>query len=685
MKRLYLKILFVDYEAATSASIETSLWQHCFYKVIEKHRSEIRMASNEIKQIRTDSPAKNEKSETLRNRCEVFRKFLESSTEFYQKIIRDFQTTYNLRLDSWLSEPEKGSLSKQYATCHRCLIILGDLARYQRDLVSSPTKSQWVNAEPFYLRALQLWPENGHPHNQLAVLWSYREDDFLTFYHYMRSLAVEIRFGTASENIVGLFEKVKAKLGKMTDLMPKTEFILNFIRLHSLLFTKTSLEGFKKSREGLLNLFEKLLIGGEIDEATILRMFLSNIFAIHNSESDPEAAQAHHHAICLAMDFFSHVLQQSKLAITKRTRNVTFSDIDYDESQHSNETESRNDAFYMAISVFSAWLTHHPQFLKTNQETPIWLRLRELVVEVSNQVLSVNENAHGVDERAPLPEDIECQGFLPLKASLQSIDYSLPVINEGPECSRRRRAKIIQLSHLACDHDWNDNEPFIYFNTELNKFYTTNPHTPPVSPIPSLPSSPTKVQPAPTPSAPKPSAPPSVPLDDFEDDIGDVILFTPSPLQNSTKVVGSERAQVEPPGVATTAQISNFNPLLNSWGQLNGQLFMNREDNAAGIAGQFQQLSIQNQQQTSKESERKPFSVFSAEHSSNEKGRSESNEEELEKPPGIEDSTSGSQFYNPYLQNMMSNPLWNYPQQNSAYPTPPSFLKEMPPPNKYWT
>ena len=55
--------------------------------------------------------------------------------------------------------------------------------------------------------AIKLWPENGHPYNQMAVLSTYSQDDFQTLYYYCCSLSVAMPFRTSTNNLKVLFEK----------------------------------------------------------------------------------------------------------------------------------------------------------------------------------------------------------------------------------------------------------------------------------------------------------------------------------------------------------------------------------------------------------------------------------------------------------------------------------------------
>ncbi len=61
-----------------------------------------------------------------------------------------------------------------------------------------------MKAGDYYRQSLQLIPDSGNPHNQLAVLATYTDDDFEAIYHYFRSLAVSNPFVTAKDNLVVL-------------------------------------------------------------------------------------------------------------------------------------------------------------------------------------------------------------------------------------------------------------------------------------------------------------------------------------------------------------------------------------------------------------------------------------------------------------------------------------------------
>ena len=60
----------------------------------------------------------------------------------------------------------------------------------------------------FYSLACTLSPDWGNPYNQLAVTETYRPDDFMALYYYLRSLVVSRPFPTSQDNISIVLKKV---------------------------------------------------------------------------------------------------------------------------------------------------------------------------------------------------------------------------------------------------------------------------------------------------------------------------------------------------------------------------------------------------------------------------------------------------------------------------------------------
>lgn len=147
-----------------------------------------------------------------------------------------------------IEQPERRSKRAQLARLHvhHLYIYLGDLERYQRDFkakapalnatsdgdgdgntsdsrqlhlpgnagdTAPPLQAHvgWDHAKSNYTVAMQLYPKNGKPYNQLAVLALQAENTTEALYYYARSLSVRSPILTARDALANVFEKVRLK------------------------------------------------------------------------------------------------------------------------------------------------------------------------------------------------------------------------------------------------------------------------------------------------------------------------------------------------------------------------------------------------------------------------------------------------------------------------------------------
>ncbi|KAK4485241.1 hypothetical protein RD792_007871 [Penstemon davidsonii] len=170
--------------------IEYHLWK-LHYKLIDEFRKRIRQQSSKATEFKT---------------------FLSEATEFYRDLIIKLRKNCGIPAEIFLGNKDSSSFSIeitklqscQYA-CHRLLICLGDLARYN-EIVKKSESCEWSTAATYYLEATRTWPDSGNPHNQLALLATYVGDAFLALYHCVRSLAVKEPFPDAWSNLMLVFE-----------------------------------------------------------------------------------------------------------------------------------------------------------------------------------------------------------------------------------------------------------------------------------------------------------------------------------------------------------------------------------------------------------------------------------------------------------------------------------------------
>ncbi|KAG0217096.1 Smg-6, nonsense mediated mRNA decay factor [Mortierella sp. GBA43] len=256
LKDIYEEALLEDLVAAAEKSVDERLWRHVFYTPIEELRAELR-------KIDKDSTRRQEVMGELG-------KLLDKGTGFYYELITTLRCDHEIDLntiavdvlhaDSGVNKSKptletkptqsrtrngktrQQSRSKEdfstpsysaeaLASCiQKCLIYLGDLARYRtnirletktmlagaqpaadtnaaKDLQNKPTASEWHAAYQFYKRAIQTFPDSGKPFGQLAILASYANDDLDALYWYTLSLGAKCPSTVVRDNLKVFFSR----------------------------------------------------------------------------------------------------------------------------------------------------------------------------------------------------------------------------------------------------------------------------------------------------------------------------------------------------------------------------------------------------------------------------------------------------------------------------------------------
>ena len=131
-----------------------------------------------------------------------FSKFLNESSTYYQDLL--------VKLES-LCSPSKNledtNRSELQRHIYRCLLYLGDLARYSEQNTDRKIKDFGI-AQRYYERAAFVAPHSGNPHNQLAVLAGYSSAECVAVFYYFRSILAKSPFTGGYENLDILFRKV---------------------------------------------------------------------------------------------------------------------------------------------------------------------------------------------------------------------------------------------------------------------------------------------------------------------------------------------------------------------------------------------------------------------------------------------------------------------------------------------
>ncbi|KAJ3279734.1 hypothetical protein HK104_001190 [Borealophlyctis nickersoniae] len=305
LRDAYEQIVFLDFDLALSKDVESNLWKIAHYKIIEEFRKRLKAASNGKRGSRSLSA---EERREMRVLTASFRSFLTEANGFYIAFIQKLKNRFGLeRVDKIVVKaldlevdgtdrrdpnevipPEIST--RATVTCHRCLIFLGDLARY-REMQADRKEKSWALAKMFYGLALKLIPTNGNPFNQLAVIDTYEGDELGGVERYFRSLVINQPFPTAKENLALLFRKARSKAEAQKDdekkaVPEEVEFTRKFVALHSLVFgQETNLDGFLMCQSGVLEAYRSLLSRGLLGTDILLRLLVVNLGSLHLRQS----------------------------------------------------------------------------------------------------------------------------------------------------------------------------------------------------------------------------------------------------------------------------------------------------------------------------------------------------------------------------------------------------------------
>ncbi|KAM9723743.1 LOW QUALITY PROTEIN: nonsense-mediated mRNA decay factor SMG5 [Menidia menidia] len=246
LRELCVKLMFlhpVDY----GRKAEELLWRKVYYEVIQ-------VIKTNKKHIHSRSALE----------C-AYRTHLIAGVGFYQHLLLYIQSHYQLELQDcidWthVTDPLIGRKKPVSATpkemewaqmaCHRCLVYLGDLARYQNELAGVEAEQL---AERFYHQALSVMPHVGMPFNQLGTLAGSKFFNVEATYYYLRCIQSDAPFDGAYGNLKRLFDKAakmyhQVKKQEMKKLSPSRQrskdikrLLVSFMYLQSLLQPKNSL------------------------------------------------------------------------------------------------------------------------------------------------------------------------------------------------------------------------------------------------------------------------------------------------------------------------------------------------------------------------------------------------------------------------------------------------------------
>ncbi|KAK9735944.1 hypothetical protein RND81_04G239800 [Saponaria officinalis] len=459
-------IILEDHAFSEKHNIEFSLWQ-LHYKRIEEFRAHFSAAQASAR----SSAANNSKAPLQPDRVTKirmqFKAFLSEATGFYHDLILKIRAKYGLPLGHFSDNSDNlaivgddatksSDIKKALVSCHRCLIYLGDLARYKGLYGDGESRArEYSAASSYYLQAASLWPSNGNPHHQLAILAAYASDELGAVYRYFRSLAVEVPFPTAKDNLVIAFEKNRQSYNQLLETTKDAgkreasikekykDFCNRFVRLHGILFSRTSLETFPAVLASVTEVLHELLPSGPKEQQNfgrdgtenaqfVIRLAALLIFTVYNVNKKTEGQT------------YAEILQHNVLYENACT--VTFELMGLIVERCLQLDEPSSSFLLPGILVFLEWLACCPNVaacaIDEKKITAAKMSFWKHCIALLNKLLScrmvlVDDGGDETcftnmsrfeegetDSRLALGEDFELRGFLPLLPAHSILEFS---------------------------------------------------------------------------------------------------------------------------------------------------------------------------------------------------------------------------------------------------------------------
>jgi len=548
MRDNFEKIILIDHDLSEQRDVEYLLWQ-LHYKRIEDFRRNISAASS----LASQSGKSNTNPDRVKRIKSAFKSFLSEATGFYHDLMLKIKSNWGLPLNYFPDSLDNANnsvrddmktvqLKKGLISCHRCLIYLGDLARYKSLNGDGDSASrEYTAASSYYKEAASIYPSSGNPHHQLAILASYSGNEVVAVYRYFRSLAADTPFATARDNLIILFEKNRQSYGQLPDnsKVPSTKtlpprpsgwgrgrgevrfqpkdvnaetaererecnngdtlktFYIRFVRLNGILFTRTSLETFGELFSSVSNdlqillssgLEEDLNFGSDAAENALaaVRLTVILIFTVHNVNKEPDRQS------------YAEIVQRRVLLQSAFTAAFDFVGRIL---RRCSELHDIASSFYLpAILVYIEWLASHPELAvdsemeekHANARSFFWSQCISFMNKlILTNLASVNDdddeacfsNMSIYEEgetgnRFALWEDLELRGFLPLLPAHTILDFSSKHTFGSTKEKKARVQRIFAAGKSLLNFVQID-QLRIYFDSSSKKFVMAK--NPPVS------------------------------------------------------------------------------------------------------------------------------------------------------------------------------------------------------------
>ncbi|KAK1936619.1 putative ribonuclease ZC3H12C [Phytophthora citrophthora] len=352
---------------------------------------------------------------------------LKNCSSFYSKLVDQLQNS--------LRRPNRlpGHLEGLNHSLQQSLVALGDVARYEQNIVPKDEQHDWSSAQKYYQQALEVAPSSGKVYNQLGLLAVLEGKLLQGAYLYARSLVCERSFAS-SGNLLHILHRGKSAEKQLqtqqeTSSESETYSARVLACMHMILSTNTTAAEWngavERTRTALLHLLDacdqqdtsKPIDGPmlEVLSKTLTQTACLSIVlacgAVHTNKNAPDCQMIGADVEKLT----GSELTKKALTIGHATASSLLMKLTtvLSSSAESTRTKYFANALLPALNIYVEWLHESNLFSKALQGRCVDLfQVLSANGFIARGLCCAQRGKNNLSD-ASLPEDRELSGFLP--------------------------------------------------------------------------------------------------------------------------------------------------------------------------------------------------------------------------------------------------------------------------------
>ncbi|KAI9204919.1 uncharacterized protein BJ171DRAFT_504084 [Polychytrium aggregatum] len=443
---IYEDIVTSDPASASSKGLNDRIWNLGFYSRIEVLRNAMRkrdLGPDNIESVRS-----------------AYLGHLREAAWFYKILIMELGLEDSasvgvarfLEPGSELTKADKEARAR-ISVVHRCIMNLGDIARYE-EMLSTDTRQLCSVAQRHYRHAMKLNPHHGKPASQLAIIAMSNQSEFEGVYYYSLANANNSPYGIAKENLNTYYKSVfpRTMLGRRPTTVKEGEeqalFSLqkHFLSMHRCLigFQQHGLSDLLAAAEAFGETAAEALQDLALDAASVFiqQCVIIIVCSVHElnqvfngtTQSNVRQKARHYQTVILGVLF--DLTSRSLGFIIERMASFGADDtVQIDGFSRLVDEEDPVLKFLIPAALGCMWIAQNPHLIpqylnytKTLGDAALTQRYNKHIFDFGRSISDLtNQLLAFVDMDGctqALPEDEELLGLAPLRAFYDHLDLT---------------------------------------------------------------------------------------------------------------------------------------------------------------------------------------------------------------------------------------------------------------------